>query len=120
LSSSNREKEKKEFKVVVAAAAPADERSLRISFIVYTMNMVQHLKTHVAYTPKRDGLLLKKLNKKNGNVDIFPIYLSIDASVAGSRFSFSLFGYQVAGPFFPFGRRSPFSSRWTRGELTCQ
>lgn len=42
-----KEKEKKEFKVVVvaAAAAAADERSLRISFIVYTMNMVQHLKT---------------------------------------------------------------------------
>jgi hypothetical protein len=74
LSSSNREKEKKEFKVVVAAAAPADERSLRISFIVYNEHGSALKNTHVAYTPKRDGLLLKKLNRKM-EMDIFPIYL---------------------------------------------
>jgi hypothetical protein len=53
-----------EFKVVVAAAAPADERSLRISFIVYNEHGSALKNTHVAYTPKRDGLLLKKLNRK--------------------------------------------------------
>lgn len=61
--------------------------------------------THVAYTPKRDGLLLKKIESEKWKCwYFFDLFISIDASVARSRFSFSLFGYQVAGwTFFPVG-----------------